>query len=195
VSTLPDTFSSSADDSRLELAMAAARSERRNRPRLLIVVALLILIVAAINLLWTFTQRAAAATSLSRARASLANVDGIVAELERLAEKRASPKYNAEIDLEGKLGRFAEDPRIGLPKIEVNVRSTSSNLKGFKEMVYQAVVPESDPQLLLRWVTESLAAFPGVEIKSLRMTPGRTLENGTVAWTLDISFRRWERTP
>ncbi len=194
MSTLPETFSSSADDSRLELAMAAARSERRNRPRLLIVIALIILIVAVINLLWTFTQRAAAATSLSRARASYANIQGVVAELESLAEKRSSPKYNPEIDLEGKLGRFAESP-IGLPKIEVSVRSTSSNLKGFREMVYQAVVPEADPQLLLRWVTESIVAFPGVEIKSLRMTPGRTLENGTVAWTLDISFRRWERTP
>jgi hypothetical protein len=186
---------SSQDDGRLELSMAAMRSERRNRPRILLVVASVILLAALVNLLWTFTKRAAVATSLSRANASLANVGGVVDQLESLEEKRSSPRYDPQNDMEGMISRFAG--QVGLVRPEVVVKNQSSAFKGFQKRTYATQIPESDPDLLLDWMARATdgVTFPGLEIELFKLTPGRTLENGKIAWSLDITFRRWERTP
>ena len=195
MSAMPDGFPGPGDDSRLELTMAALRSERRNRPRLVLVVALLVLVAAVVNLLWTFANRAAAATSLSRATGSLASIQGVVSQLQSLEERRSSPKYERDNDMEGKLGRFAV--QVGLPRTEVVAKDPTSSLKGFRKRTYTAQITEADPELLLSWVTKSTDGvnFPGLEVETLKMTPGRTLDSGKISWTLDITFRRWERLP
>jgi hypothetical protein len=199
MSTMPSSFqppTGPADDSRLELAMAAMRRERRNRPRALPMLALVVLAVAVASLIWTFSVRAAAATRLSRASSSLANIQGVVSQLDAMETQRNDPKYNPEIDMVGKLQRFAA--QLELPRVEVRQTNptTSVNVKGFTKRVYVTVIPDTDPALLLRWVAESTNGvnFPGLEVEMLKLTPGRTLENDTVGWTLDIAFRRWERT-
>lgn len=195
MSSMPNGLPNGADDARLELAMAAMRSERRNRPRFLLLIALLVLVVAVVNLLWTFTSRAAASASLGRATASLANIQGVISQLQTLDERRASSKYEPDNDMEGKLSRYAV--QLGLPRVEVAAKEPSSSLKGFRKRTYTAQLPEEDPALLLSWVTKSTdgKTFPGLEVEQFKMVPGRTLESGKVGWTLDITFRRWERLP
>lgn len=194
MSTLPDAFSP-PDDARLELTMAAMRSERRNRPRFLLVVASLVLVASLIHLLWTFTGRATAQAGLNRASSSLANVQGYVSQLTALEEKRSSPRFAPDNDMEGKLMRFAE--QVGLGRPQITPKNVSSTFKGFRRIAYQGVITEADPALLLRWVTESTDGrnFPGLEVETLKLTPGRVLSSGQVGWTLDITFRRWERQP
>ena len=199
MSTMPSSFPpapGAADDARLELAMAAMRRERRNRPRALPMLALVILGIAVAYLIWTFSIRAAAATRLTRASASLANIQGVVAQLDAMEKQRSDPKYNPEIDMVGKLQRFAA--QLQLPRVEVRQTNptTSVSVKGFTKRVYTTVVSDTDPALLLKWVAESTNGvnFPGLEVDMLKLTPGRTLENDTVGWTLDIAFGRWERT-
>lgn len=197
MSTLPGGFSPSPDDARLELTMAAMRAERRNRPRMLLVLAALILVAAVVNLLWTFTKRATADAGLSRVSASLANVKIVVDQLKTLEEKRLSPKYAIDNDMDGKLMRFASET-IGLTRPEIQVRPGSSGVKGFTKRLYPGTITEADPAMLLRWVSEAtdgrLPQFAGLEVETLTLKPGRTLESGKVGWTLTVTFRRWERT-
>jgi hypothetical protein len=192
---MPNGLPNASDDARLELAMAAMRSERRNRPRYLVLIALLVLVVAVVNLLWTFTSRAAAAASLSRATASLANIQGVISQLQTLEERRTSPKFDPDNDMEGKLSRYAM--QLGLPRVEVAAKEPTSSLKGFRKRTYTTQVQEQDPDLLLSWITKSTdgVTFPGLEVEQLKLVPGRVLESGKVGWTLDITFRRWERLP
>jgi hypothetical protein len=198
MSTMPPGLAPPADESRLELAMAAMRSERRNRPRALPVLALLVLAVAVGYLVWTFTLRATAATRLSRATSSLGSIEGVIGQLQAMQAQRDDPKYDPQNDMVGRLQRYATST-IGLPRVEVQQKdpTTSATVKGFTKRVYTTIVADADPALLLEWVTKATdgQTFPGLEIEQIKLTPGRTLEDGKVAWTLDIAFRRWERQP
>lgn len=194
MSMMPNA-TSPPDDGRIELAMAAARTERRNRPRGLVVLAAVVLAASIVFLLWVLASRAAAATSLSRANASLAVIDGVTKQLDAMERQRASPRFNPENDMVGLLQRFAGS--LGLPRTEVSSKdpTTAAAVKGFVKRTYSTTINEADPELLLSWVAQSSdgAKFPGLEIDSMRLTPGRTSETGRVVWNLDITFRRWER--
>lgn len=187
----------SQDDGRLELSMAAARAERRNRPRLMLILASLILLIAIISVFWSFTARTAAHASLSRANSTIANIRGVVDQLEILEDKRLDPKYNPDSGMETKLQQFAVQVGLARPEVSAKDPNISAAIKGFRKRVYSTVINESDPDLLMRWVAEATngTSFPGLEVESLKLTPGRTLESGKIAWNLDVSFRRWERQP
>jgi hypothetical protein len=196
MSTMPTGFSASPDDSRLELSMAAMRSERRNRPRFVVVIALLVLVGAVANLAWTFMARTAAATRLTRATASLGSIQGVIGQLETMEAERTSPKYDP-MDMVVRLQNFAT--QVGLPRPEVQAKDpqTTANVRGFNKRVYTTVISNADPEQILRWVAEATdgVTFPGLETDSFKLTPGSVLPNGKVGWTLDIAFRRWERKP
>lgn len=197
MSTMPSAFPPPGDDSRLELAMAASRAERRNRPRALAVLAVLVLAGAVAHLLWTMAVRGTQTARLSRASSQMASIQGVVSQLKSAQTTRADPKYNPANDMVGRLQRFAD--QVGLPRPQVQEKdpTTTAGVKGFIKKVYSTVINDADPALLLEWVTRSTDGenFPGLEIEQMKLTPGRTLENGTVAWSLDIAFRRWERLP
>jgi hypothetical protein len=186
-----------ADDGRLELSMAAIRSERRNRPRALPIMAALVLVAALGYLMWTSAARAAASSRLSRSSSQLASIEGVVAQLKGVQAQRGDPKYNPANDMVGRLQQFAV--QVGLPRPQVQEKdpTTTAGVKGFTKKIYTTVINDADPALLLAWVTRSTDGenFPGLEIEQMKLTPGPTLEDGKVAWSLDIAFRRWERLP
>lgn len=196
MSTMQNGFLPPPDDSRLELTMAAMRSERRNRPRMLPIAAAVVLVAALAYLGWTFTVRSAAATRLARDNSSYANIQGVVAQLEAVQALRENPKYNADNGLVGKLQVFASSMDL---RVEVQQKQapTSNSVKGFTKWLYTTIISDADPSLALRWIAESTDGqnFPGLEVDQIKLTPGRTLETGTVAWTVDVAFSRWERQP
>jgi hypothetical protein len=194
------------DEARLELAMAAANAERSNRPRHLVLAAAVALLISLVYLFVAMGSRASAASKLEHARIEIVNLEKVVGDVLATTQVGSSDRYAPNSRVIPYLEKFAS--HVGLPPVEVKPGTeNTAGPEGFIQRAYRAVVTEQDPALLLQWVERVSHGEPlpendkdpppppavGLDISSIKLTPGRTNEDGKVLWSLDINFKRWER--
>lgn len=181
------------DEARFELALAASGRERANRPRALVVGAVLALVLALLAAVWGLSSRRAARASLRAAQAEQVQVDEMLKEwdtLERL-EREGGPGGAAGIGkpidgLYSKMEQLAT--RAGIKDKPQPPRPIENNRPPLKIIEYNYTnVKDASLKALLEWPRLASAEIPGMEVYGL------TLKPDPINWTLNVTFRRWER--
>jgi hypothetical protein len=189
------------EDARFELLMAAAAAERSNRPRALVVAACVLLVLALGYLLVSTVSRAAAVTRLAATRSEVRNLERVVNQLKELQATGTGDIHRAMNTTFGYIEKMAQS--VGLPAVQVKSSEGTSGPEGFVLRSYRATVVEQDPEKLLQWINKVEAGdlvpndpidpTPGLQVGTIKLTPGKVLESGKVGWNLDVTFKRWER--
>jgi hypothetical protein len=180
------------DESRFELAMAAAGRERANRPRILVVLAVVALLIALLAAVLGLTARAKARTRLAATLGEQTRVDQMLKEWDDLKQQEqasAGPSGTGQHlgDLDSRMEDMAR--RAGIkdtpPHPRPNTPTTRAGVKVF-EYAYTGIKDPS-PKPLLEWCRLAAAEIPGLEVYSIDLKPDPN------NWTMDVIFRRWER--
>ncbi len=173
--------------------MAASGRERANRPRALVVVAVLALVLALIGVVWGLSSRRSSMRELRAAQADQVQVDQMLKEWEALdrQEHEGGPGgmsgLGKPIDgLYSKMEQLAV--RAGIKDKPQPPRPLENNRPPLKIIEYN-YTGVRDPSLkaLLEWPRLAVAEIPGMEVYGLKLKPDPN------NWTLDVTFRRWER--
>lgn len=189
-----------ADDSRLELVMAAGAAERANRPRTLVVLAALVLVAAAGYALLGVSARSAATGAVETELRQ-------TAELTKIAERiRALQGVQALRGLEpnSRIGKEIEDLAVeegltadpaGRKLVIGESEVTGVAVPGVAQRKYTAKMTGQDAAAILRWLNnvQTSERTRGVEISVLNLKPEPQGTRG--AWNVDVEFVRWERRP
>jgi hypothetical protein len=177
------------DEGRFELAMAAAAQEKRNRPAALVVVSGVVLAASLVFAVWSITSRSAADADRQKALGDQRAVEQLAKDWQELSkQEREGPGV-------GGLGEKLANPfsrmetlarDAGLKATPANPQTKTDRPPGIvvTEYSYRGVKDASLPALM-EWVR--LATTLGMEVTGL------TLKNGPTDWTMDVTFRRWER--
>lgn len=181
-----------ADDARHELTVAAAARERRNRPMGLVAGAGALLVIAGIAAAAALASRASAAGEL---RAQAGARERIGAQVEELTGLRAAAAAAEGGDAGAPLGALIVTARldelatsVGLKEKPAPPRVTDVP-KGkirVKEFLYQNVRSDN-LKGLLAWLQSAPGTVPGLEVYRLDLRAEPT------AWSMTVTFRRWER--
>lgn len=180
-----------AEDLRLSLALAAARTARRNHPSYLAWGGALLLAVALLYLLMSYNALAAANDRLESAKGNAEEAAKITGKLAALiaAEQGAeglrafdpAPNLRTEIDRIAKDAGFKGDAPV--PRV---VPDQVPGVKGVLRKFTYDVRGQQLP-VLMTWMDRCTKQINGLEVYSITLTPEPT------AWNLKVTFSRWER--
>ena len=191
----PDT-SSPADESRLELAVAAAAAERANKPRWIIALGVVLLVIACIFLLVSFSTRSGVLRRVEVERKAAGDVQSLKDQLDLESAKLAArgtaqnPRVGAQIEaLAGAMGVVLSGP------IGDSTSAAMSQLR-MQQHEYNARTQNQDPENVFRWLiaTQTSPEMAGLEINRLVFRPGGATAANTPGWNVDVRFSRWEMT-
>ncbi len=180
-----------SEETRHELTIAAATRERRNRPMALVAGAGALLVVAVIAAGVALADRARAAGELREDARSRERLEGRVEELKRLRAIEASegpapgesiPQLEIITRLEEAAAGAGLKDKPPLPKV---ITYDKEKIK-IKEFMYQNVRSDN-LKAMLEWARSASEAVPGLEVYKLE------LRAEPAAWSMMLTFRRWER--
>ncbi len=183
------------DEARFELAMSAAMRERRNRPRALVFGAGAVLALALLAAGLGLRERAGARDELGQAQSSAASVARMLADLESMRASDAqsgdagagAPFPNLISTLEDLATRAGMKDRPQQPRTASDERTYPG--VAVHSYFYSAVKADGlEP--LLQWIRLGTQEIPGLELFSID-----DLRASPEGWTMNATFRRWERRP
>lgn len=183
-----------SEEARFELAMGASARERRNRPVALVALAGAVLVAAGVFAGWSLSMRGSAIAERARAIRDERAVEALAGEWEELARRqREAPDVRLGDPMPNILSRMEElATGAGLKTRPTNPQTRVADRRQgvvVNEYIYRTV---KDPSLraLMEWV-RSAAAEPGMgmEVTDLKLRPEQS-----GGWTMDVTFRRWERS-
>lgn len=183
-----------SDEARYELTMAAAARARANRPSALVAGAVVLLILAVVAMAWGLVARARAMSDLRAAQSEQARVEGLVGEWTALVDAERTQAggkvgLGARIsDLYTRMEQYAT--RAGLAKRPDTPRENPTTRPNTNIRVIEySYTNVKDPSLkaLLEWVRIATAEVPGLEVYGITLKPDPN------NWTMNVTFRRWER--
>ena len=181
------------DESRFELVQAASGRERANRPLGLVIIACLALAIAFLSAIWALSSRRAAMSDLRATLAEQTDVEQMTEEWKRLdrLEREGGPGGGAglgkQVDhLYDKMEQLAV--RAGIKDKPQPPRPIETPRPPIKVIEY-AYTGVKDPSLkaLLDWTRLASAEIPGMEVYGITLKPDPT------NWSMNVTFRRWER--
>jgi hypothetical protein len=178
------------DDTRFEMAMAAAGRERRNRPVVLVVLAAGALLLSGVAALAGLVSRAAATGEYQDQLDTASRTDALLMQFKQLQQSALTGEERSAHEpiplIITRMGDAAV--RAGLTQpIPQGESATERAGVTIKEYRYTGIRADS-LKPLLEWVRLAVEDVPGLElyqIPSLNPEP-----NG---WTMSVTFRRWER--
>ena len=179
------------DEQRLQLAAAAARTERSTQPRHLLVLALVLLVAAVTALAVTWTSHVKAVGRLRTEEATAGQVATGAAKLKALkaaAGSQNGPRANEKI---GQILTLIENASADAG-MKSRAQSPSQRRDPFKAQNTVRVKLEytvRDPSLaaIMDWARRSCEQVPGLEFYAIDLAP--EAQN----WRATITFVRWER--
>ncbi len=190
------TASSAAQDARLELAVAAAASERASKPRWLIALGVALLAVALIYTFFTYNARAAILSKVKDERKATARIVDLKNLLDQENEKLAL-RGTARNDRMGQqIEQLASAMNVVLAGPVSDSASAAMTQLGLQQHTYSARCINQDAGDVLKWLMAAMGALemPGLEINRLVFRPGGATAASTPGWNVDITFSRWEKT-
>ena len=177
-----------SDDLRYELASAARSTAASNRPKSLLVLATVLFAVAGIALIVSLRARDNAVQGYRLQTERQVTVEGLALQFEALESlgNSTSNRANEKIDdLFSRIEAAARDAGLGTqPRIPVPTRQP---LQGAIKVTYRYTMQDANMENLLAWVEGSVDAVPGLQVSSIELTPTPR------AWSLEVTFVRWER--
>lgn len=183
-----------SDESRYELTMAAAARARANRPSALVAGAVVLLVVALGAMVWGLVSRAGAISDLREAQSEQARVEALAGEWTALADAERTQAggkagLGARIsDLYTRMEQYAT--RAGMTKRPDTPRENPTTRPNTNIRVieyYYTNVKDPSLKALLEWVRIATAEVPGLEVYGITLKPDPN------NWTMNVTFRRWER--
>ena len=195
IDTPASTSSSAASDARLELAVAAAASERANKPRWMIVLGVAFLFVALIYCFITFNSRAAVLSKVQTERVATAKITN----LKNLLDDENEKLMQRGTDPNPRMGQQIEQLASAMNVVLAGPVSDSSNVAmtqlKLQQHTYSARCINQDAGDVFKWLMAAMGAeqMPGLEITRLVFRPGGPTPANTAGWNVDITFSRWEK--
>jgi uncharacterized protein YlxW (UPF0749 family) len=189
------TSSSATEEARLELAVAAAATERANKPRWIIVLGAVLLAVTTVFTLVQASARGAQLSKVKLERSATQKVEDLKAEIDAEAAKLASRGTAANPRMGQEIEAYAVGAGVLLAGPVVDSTLAAQNSIGMQQHKYTARAMNQDPLSILNWLnnTQTSAERTGLEIIRLRLTPGAGTSSNTPGWNVDVEFSRWER--
>lgn len=168
------------DQARVELAMAAATTERTNKPRGLVVIALVLLVGAVAYAGSGWMARSATLQKVESSREEARKVLAIANKVQSLRDKQTTrglkpdPRVGKAIEeLAAAAGVKADaaGKTLVVPESEV----TGLAVPGVAQKKYAAKVTGQDPKALMQWLVgvQSSNETRGVEISMVTLRPWR----------------------
>lgn len=188
------------DQARMELAMAAAATERANKPRGLVILAGLLLAGSLIYALMGLSARSATLSRVANERNRTLDVIRVVDRVKALQNQQATrglaadprvAKSIEELAAAAGVKADASGKALVVPESEV----TGMAVPGIAQKKYTARVSGQDPKALLEWLVniQSSSDTRGVEIFQLTLQPDAAGTLGAAGgWTMNVEFVRWE---
>jgi len=179
-----------SDDDRFELAMGAAARERRNRPRGMVVAAGLLLLICGIVAITGLVARGSARAKLVQVRLDQAAIERMAMDWASMDEQESAsantgqPLKNLYSTLEDlATGRAGLKDKPKPPRL-----SAAPPRSGIVVNEYHYTdVKDKSLKALIEWARLATIEVPGLEVVSIDLTPD------PVNWTMNVTFRRWER--
>ncbi len=186
---------SAASDARLELAVAAAASERANKPRWIIVLGVALLLVALIYCFITYNSRAAVISKVEFERKATAKITGLKNLLDDENEKLAARGTAPNPRMGQLIEQLASALNVVLAGPVGDSASAAMTQLGLQQHTYTARCTNQDAGDVFKWLMASMTAdqMPGLEITRLAFRPGGPTPANTPGWNVDITFSRWEK--
>jgi len=193
MSTIDTGPFSQGQEASLDLTMAAAATERSNRPKNWVILSLLLLVISVGYLAWILASRGASAAKLSKARNDYKNLDTLVQQFKASFDPAAASLLDPNPSVTNLLQTHAED--LGIKDTLASAGNDTRNIKGYVSKQYSMNFIEKDPTVLLQFLSRVTtdSKLAGLDIWSLKLTPGFKLPNGSVGWSLEVRFKRWQR--
>jgi hypothetical protein len=190
------TSPSAAEESRLELAVAAADAERANRPRWIVALGIVLLAIAIVFTLFQVSSRTAELIRVQVERDRTAKVENLKADLDRENARlvargtKPDPRMGAKIE--------ATAVRAGVLLASPVTDSAAAGLAsvGMKQVTYRAHAVNQDPLSILNWlrIAQEEPDTAGLELLEVKLTPGAGTPTNSPGWNVDVQFTRWEST-
>jgi hypothetical protein len=192
----PATSPSAAEESRLELAVAAADAERANRPRWVIFLGVFLLVVAVIFTLTQVTARTAALAQVYYERDKTSKVEKLKDELDRENARLNARGTAADARMGAKLEATAVRAGVLLASPVTDSSAAPMASVGMKQITYRARAVNADPLSILNWlrIIQEDPETSGLELLEVKLTPGAGTPTNTPGWNVDVQFTRWEKT-
>ena len=196
--TTPESIS--ADQARLELAMAAASTERANRPRGLVILALLLFVGAFFYAVSGWFARSATLRTVEAERETTRRLDLAADRVDTLRAKQSSrglaadPRVGKAIEELASAAGLKADA-AGKPLVVPESEVTGLAVPGVAQKKYRGEIKGQDPTAIMQWLVgvQSSTETRGVEISMVTLMPD-TVPAGTTSggWSMTVEFVRWE---
>ena len=189
------TLPSFSEDDRFQIEFTAQQTERRNRSLRLVVLGSMVFVVCALVWVWGSSSKASAMRDLRAEQRDQVNIEMKLAQIESLRAQGIDESARGE-PITG-MGTRLQDIAVaaGVADPIPIPDETTDNVAGgrIKQYHYQDVTsPTLEPLLVwMRKATDKDQGIDGLEVISLTIAP----EPNRKEWTVDVSFRRWERSP
>lgn len=197
---------------RLELATAAATTERSARPRGLVVLAIGLLLIAGVYTLYALSQRSAALAKVETSRKRYNDLASLVGEIRAMDQAAKSRGVEPNPFLNNELEKLAASAGVKLTGVIADTEVPGAGgQSGLVLKRYTARLSNQDPANLFNWLG-SVATSPttaGVELSKIGLRPslpgevpltasppagaGASAPSASGGWVVDIEFSRWEK--
>jgi hypothetical protein len=177
------------DEARFELSLAAAGRERANRPRALVALALLVLVLAMLGAVWGLASRRSTIRALRVAQDEQVRVDQLLKEWDRLEKQQPSGAGPLGGKIDGLYTKMEDLARRAGVKNKPDLPRQTETRRGDIKIIeyhYQNL-KDASIKALLEWARLASTEIPGMEVYNLKLNPDPT------NWTMNVTFRRWER--
>lgn len=193
MSSLGSGSFSPGQEAALDLTMTAAATERSNRPRNWVVLALLLFIIALGYLVWIIVSRGESALKLSKARNDYKNLQTLAQEYKASFDPVAASLLEPNPNVISLLQTHLDE--LGLKVIPSVGSQTRTIPAGYVSKQYVVNFLETDPNKLLQFLSRVTTdpKLAGIDIFSIKLTPGFKIPDGPVGWNLAVTFKRWQR--
>jgi hypothetical protein len=197
--TEPAAAPQTSDDARLELAVAAAATERANKPRWIVFLAAGLLAITLVYTLTAVTARAAAFAQISKARDRTNQVLTMKAKIDQENAKlaRRATAHNERVG--ETIESYAKTAGVKLSGPVIDSKATAMSNVGMQQYKYTARGQNQDAYSVFLWLREieTNSEAWGLELTRLKLSPGTTVEGSNppiAGWNVDVEFIRWEKT-
>lgn len=177
------------EDDRYQLASRAEAVARANRPTHLVFFAALVLGVALVVAILAWRADAGAGRSLRNRVAELTQIrdraDRLATLRAQLAGSPAEDRNRPIPDLLSTMGALAREAGLSDPPA---VPSTDNDpFEGARRVSYTYTVRDESVENLVGWVELATERIPGMHTRRITLKPQAN------AWTMDVTFARFER--
>jgi hypothetical protein len=169
--------------------MAASAQEKRNRPVALPLMAAVVLVASLIFAVYSLSARNEAMRARAKGMSDEVAVKQMAEEWDALLrQERDAPGLGLGDKMPNLLSRMENLAReAGLKATPANPRTSPDSRPGIVVTTYSyAAVKDASLVALMEWVRKA-TEIPGMEVTELKLKAEPT------DWTVDVTFRRWER--